>query len=234
MTRSTSSVSPVRTASSVMALLAACLFVGFVAGPGCQVNGVGDPCIPDEEYVVNFAGFSEQEVNVESKSFQCRTRLCLANHFRGRASCPYGQGADGTSPAGLPMTDPNAMTCVIPGTNIPVTPELNPNPDGGAGIPIVPTPKAGDTVQAQCVDRTAALTVYCSCRCANVDGQTNDGANYCACPDGYACTQLVTSIGAGDTGLTGAYCIKNNTAYDPNSACAESCDPMTNTCPNAY
>jgi hypothetical protein len=132
------------------------------------------------------------------------------------------------------MTDPNAMTCVIPGTNIPVTPELNPNPDGGAGIPIVPTPKAGDTVQAQCVDRTAALTVYCSCRCANVDGQTNDGANYCACPDGYACTQLVTSIGAGDTGLTGAYCIKNNTAYDPNSACAESCDPMTNTCPNAY
>jgi hypothetical protein len=210
---------------SILSLLAACLFIGVVAGPGCSPNGVGDPCTPDEEYVADFAGFSEQEVNVESKSFQCRTRLCLANHFRGRVSCPYGQDASGASPPGLPMTDPNQMNCVVPGTNTPIDPTLDQN-----GAMLNPPPKAGKTVQPQCIDRKAALAVYCSCRCANVDGQTNDGANYCTCPDGYSCTPkngapLVSSIGAGDTGLTGYYCFKTGTDYDPNSACAETCDP---------
>jgi hypothetical protein len=72
--------------------------------------------------------------------------------------------------------------------------------------------------------------VYCSCRCANVDGQTNDGANYCTCPDGFQCTQLVSSIGLANQGLTGAYCIKNNTKFDPNSNCNSVCNPMSKNC----
>ena len=60
--------------------------------------------------------------------------------------------------------------------------------------------------------------VYCSCRCANIDGQTNDGANYCSCPDGFTCQQLVSSIGLGtNQELTGAYCIKSGTAYSATS-----------------
>ncbi len=220
---------------SILSALAVSVFVGLVAGPGCQVNGVGDPCTPDEEYVANFAGFSAQEVNVESKSFQCRTRLCLANHFQGRVSCPYGQDSSGHSPPGLSPNDPNVNGCVVPGTMTPIDPTLNPD-----GTPIVPAPKLGKTVQPQCLDRKTADAVYCSCRCANVDGKTDDGANYCTCPDGFSCTPkdgapLVSSIGAGDTGLTGYYCFKTNTDYDMGSSCiiAGNCgvpDVMTSPC----
>jgi hypothetical protein len=59
----------------------------------CQPGGVGDPCTPEDEYKVDFSGYDAKEVNVESKSFQCETRVCLANHFRGRVSCKYGQTA---------------------------------------------------------------------------------------------------------------------------------------------
>jgi hypothetical protein len=89
------------------------------------------------------------------------------------------------------------------------------------------------TVAPQCTDRRAEKTVYCSCRCANVDGRTDDGANYCKCPDGYACQQLVTPIGPTDTGLTGAYCVKSGTVYDPSNVCAGKCDPNVKNCGNA-
>jgi len=59
----------------------------------CQPGGVGDPCTPEDEYNDKFSGFDSKEVNVESKSFQCETRVCLANHFSGRVSCRYGQTA---------------------------------------------------------------------------------------------------------------------------------------------
>ena len=69
------------------------LVVGFssLALVGCPSGGVGDPCIPEEEYLENFAGFKLTEENIESRSFQCKTRICLVNHFQGRVSCPQGQ-----------------------------------------------------------------------------------------------------------------------------------------------
>ncbi len=57
----------------------------------CQSGGVGDPCTPEDEYTPDFAGFKVQEENIESRSFQCATRICLVNHFQGRVSCPLGQ-----------------------------------------------------------------------------------------------------------------------------------------------
>ena len=36
----------------------------------------------------SFSGFARTEVNVESKSFQCETRLCLVNHFQGPRELP--------------------------------------------------------------------------------------------------------------------------------------------------
>jgi hypothetical protein len=199
----------------ILAILAIGLTT-ILSGSGCSATGVGDPCTPEQEYEPTFGGFNEEEVNVESKSYQCQTRLCLVNHFRGRVSCPYGQNTEGNAPS-----DPKAGgSCKIPGSGQAVTgPTL---PDGTPA-----DPKRKKQVCSQCQDRTADKAVYCSCRCANLQGQTNDGANYCTCPDGFSCQQLVTSIGAGDTGLTGAYCIKNNTKYDRNNACAATLDPNT-------
>ncbi len=76
-------------------LQASTLVVGLSAlAVGCNEGGVGDPCIPEDEYQVDFAGYSEKEVNVESRSFQCETRVCLVNKFRGRVSCKYGGDAN--------------------------------------------------------------------------------------------------------------------------------------------
>jgi hypothetical protein len=183
---------------------------------GCSQTGVGDPCTPEQEYDPTFSGFDPGEVNVESKSFQCLTRLCLANHFQGRVSCPYGQDLSGNPPepaAGQFYKDTNGnpiIQCGIPGSV--------PNAAANAQTePIVgdttPGSKTGATVQPQCLSRTANEAVYCSCRCANVEGNTNDGANYCTCPQGFSCSQLVSSTGPNDTGLTGAYCIKSGTDY---------------------
>jgi hypothetical protein len=58
---------------------------------GCPASHVGDPCVPEDEYKEDFAGFKISEENIESRSFQCQTRICLVNHFQGRVSCPLGQ-----------------------------------------------------------------------------------------------------------------------------------------------
>jgi hypothetical protein len=192
-------------ARGLLGLLALGL-VTVLGGMGCKQTGVGDPCVPEQEYDPTFSGFVVDQVNVESKSYQCETRLCLVNHFQGRVSCPYGQDKGGAAPS-------NANPCTVPGTSTPVT-----GPPDDA--------KNGKSVPPQCLGRKAEQAVYCSCRCANIDGRTDDGANYCECPDGFKCEQLVTSIGAGDTGLTGAYCIKSNTKYDRNNTgCDSTCDP---------
>ena len=59
----------------------------------CQAGGVGVPCIPEDEYNFRFSGFKVTEDIIESRSFQCATRICLVNHFQGRVSCPLGQPA---------------------------------------------------------------------------------------------------------------------------------------------
>ncbi len=80
----------------------------------CQPGGVGDPCTPEDEYQTGFSGYDAKEVNVESKSFQCETRVCLVNHFQGRVSCKYGQVA-------------GAGNCTVPGDPTrPITVEVAP------------------------------------------------------------------------------------------------------------
>ena len=188
------------------------------SAPGCSDDGIGDPCTPEQEYNSDFLGFDPKEVNLESKSFQCRTRLCLVNHFQGRVSCPYGQDTSGKGTNG-------GAACSVPGTQ---------TADGGAGSPIVGAKDAtgaflattGSTVEPQCLDRTANKAVYCSCRCADINGEKTGGSNYCAGPDGFSCQRLVTSIGTGNEGLTGSYCIKAGTDYVAGS----SCNAGTGTC----
>jgi hypothetical protein len=210
--------------------------VVVVTSGGCQSSGVGDPCTPEQEYLTSFTGFSVQEVNVESKSFQCQTRLCLVNHFQGRVSCPYGQSASGAPLTGTQSCNDTSggagpAGCCTPGVDQPVD-----GKDPSSGMYIDSKQQA--TVLPQCTDRTADKAVYCSCRCANVNGQTNDGANYCSCPSGFTCTQLVSSVSDTlDQGLTGAYCVKNGTQFDPSTfpvgGSCPACDPTAGNCGNA-
>jgi hypothetical protein len=178
---------------SIVAVWSAGLALTAISTMGCQTTHVGDPCTPEQEYDPSFLGYSQTEVSVESKSFQC----------------PYGQNIDGGAPAPMPVTG-----CVTPATGVLVT-----GRDSNGNI-VDTTQQA--LVEPQCLDRTAANAVYCSCRCANANGATNDGANYCQCPDGFSCTQLVPSVGTStDQELTGAYCVKSSAQYVAN-ACTTS------------
>lgn len=95
-----------------------CVLLGGLAViPGCDADGVGDPCIPEDEYSDTFSGFAVSEVNTESRSFQCQSRLCLVNHFQGRVSCPYGQTAEQAA---------NGSGCSIPGSTEPVLSAVKP------------------------------------------------------------------------------------------------------------
>src|SRR5262245_26209503 len=76
----------------------------------CQSGGVGDPCTPEDEYNPQFSGFAMTEEYIESRSFQCKTRICLVNHFQGRVSCPLGQSARDIVDCGGP-SGPNDDLC---------------------------------------------------------------------------------------------------------------------------
>jgi len=186
---------------------ASLLAVGVATLPGCPDNtGVGDPCTPEQEYDVRFTGFDIKQVIAESKSLQCKTRVCLVHHFRGRVSCPYGQSTAGGG-------------CFIPGTQ-----------DNISGDPDLPEASRA-VVATQCLDRRASNAVYCSCRCANANGETNDGANYCTCPDGFTCGQVYPPTGLGNEGLTGGYCVKAGTEYNTAAAnCINECSASAKNC----
>lgn len=191
---------------SILALTLAVGAVTLFSVEGCKQSGVGDPCTPELEYQPEFNAFTLGDVYLESKSFQCQTRLCLVNHFRGRVSCPYGQQQNGSPPNG------GDKICTVPGSSVAITGKNN-----NAEVP------------PQCSNRRADKAVYCSCRCANENGKTDDGANYCSCPDGYACTQLVAPTKLGNEGLTGAYCISKGSEYDPGAGC-DDCNAAQGNC----
>jgi hypothetical protein len=163
-------------------------------------EAIGASCTPSEESSPTFTGFSASSVMLDANNPACGSGSCLVNHFQGLTSCPYGQNAQGTPPAG-------EKACTVPGTGQPVT----------------------QAVQPWCADRQPSAAVYCSCRCANVDGQTDDGATYCDCPGSFTCTQLVSPLGPNDTS-SGAYCVEDGTQYDPNVSCAVECDPTSGSC----
>jgi hypothetical protein len=185
----------------------------------CQSGGVGDPCIPEDEYKTDFAGFKVTEENIESRSFQCQTRICLVNHFQGRVSCPYGQDNPTTNPLPSDAVSQTAdtkpedyakekaakggMPCVVPGTDEVINTEVCSQCSGTS-------------------KRDAAQAVYCSCRCDVADGEPKDeNFNFCECPTGYTCSQIRPNVGLGDVQLTGKYCIKQGTEF--NAAIGDPC-----------
>ncbi len=120
-------------------------FVGVGSLAGCTPGGVGDPCVPEEEYLSKFSGFSLDEVSTESRSFQCATRVCLVNHFRGRVSCPYGQVEN----------DASATGCTIPGATTRVEAAVDPQ---------LLKRRADDHVYCSCrCDGPETNARYCEC-----------------------------------------------------------------------
>jgi len=193
---------------------------------GCTPGGVGDPCTPEDEYQQNFNGFQVTETNVESRSFQCETRLCLVNHFQGRVSCRLGQPSqlDATTNKPLPPGQ-YAPKCSIPGTQASTDPQSVDN--------------INVKVPAQLIERQTEKAVYCSCRCDGPD----KNARYCECPDGFSCEPVVQNLhiteGAGQ--LAGSYCIRagskyvegagsNQTCADSPGACGCNKDPLPAEC----
>jgi hypothetical protein len=182
----------------------------LTGGDAIAPASVGAPCIPSAEYSASFSGFHAGEVTLDDGNPACGAATCLVNHFVGRVTCPYGQSEDGGAPPGAP-------SCTVPGSSTPVAPN---------------DPRSGDTVQPQCTDRTGAAAVICSCRCANAEGKTDDGASYCACPAGLTCSQVVPLVVSGDPSA-GAYCIPKGTAFDPNDFCGNTCFAPRADCPEA-
>jgi len=175
---------------------------------GCDPGGVGDPCIPEDEYRQQVPGYAVTEVNVESRSFQCATRVCLVNHFQGRVSCPYGQTEEEAADcsAGGDCDPENGVGCRVPGTN------------GDEEVDRIAV-----AVAPQLLGRRADDAVYCSCRC---DG-TDKTASYCECPSGFACVELIEDIGIGAEQLSGSYCIKEGTRYNTSERGGDVCVKAT-------
>jgi hypothetical protein len=158
----------------------------LVGSFGCESGGVGDPCTPEDEFFDTFSGFSLGEVNVESRSFQCETRVCLVNKFQGRVSCPYGTKGNPPDPTSAVAHN---LPCEVPGFG------------GYVSVPVDP----------QRTERPPEVAVYCSCRC---DGK-DPNARYCECPSGFECSEIVVDQAQGQAQLAGSYCIRAGSNVDP-------------------
>jgi hypothetical protein len=174
---------------------------GVLSTPLAGAKGtvtIGTPCVPSLEEDTTFHGFSWQEVELETVPAQTS----------GAAVC-LGDHFQGlvTCPYGQGADggSPSGKGCETP--------------DG--------KPVTG-TVAPQCVNRRPADTFTWSCRCANVGGNTDDGAGYCNCPMSTTCRQLVIDLGTAMSTLGGAYCVPTSVAAV--ASCSAECDPTTNPC----
>ena len=105
-------------------LVSASMVLAFGAlSLACKAGGVGDPCIPNDEFYADYSGATEDGAQIEDRSFQCETRVCLVKHFRGRVSCPFGNAA-GRDTASI-YTGSDADECRVPGTTDIVTAPLH-------------------------------------------------------------------------------------------------------------
>jgi hypothetical protein len=160
---------------------------------------LGVVCMPDDETLASFSGFATSEVNIASLDAECGGGSCVANHFQGRTTCPYGQTAEELA---LPADAP--ARCRVP------------DADGSPTADPVTVP-----VDPWVVARRPEDAVYCSCRCSGPSDAEEEGVpptGICACPDGMECTSPSPGLGAA------SYCIKTGTAFDATEPLGPVCD----------
>jgi hypothetical protein len=152
------------------ALAAGSVSVLAVVPVACQSGGVGDPCTPEDEYNAQFAGFKVEQENIESRSFQCATRICLVNHFQGRVSCPQGQA----TPVGCNPSNNGAecagKQCIPSQIFAPTCNDCTGNPDPNCVN--VPCPAGASGNMLTC-DMTRQV-----CTCSSSDSGTIQGVNF--------------------------------------------------------
>jgi hypothetical protein len=147
----------------------------------CSSGGVGDPCTPEDEYDSSFPGFTVDLQNIESRSFQCATRICLVNHFQGRVSCPLGQAApQGCDPKGTGTPCAAGKTCTQAQIYAPSCAVCNENDPSCTPIPC---PTVGSTA-LNCTslssfkDCTESDNGNCTCTCTDSDNSSINGVSY--------------------------------------------------------
>jgi hypothetical protein len=86
---------------------------GAGSGGAPAQGALGSICMSANESVPNFSGYGVRDLNIETDSPACSSKLCLKNHFQGRVSCPYGQTAAGGG-------------CFVPGGSTPVAVPVEP------------------------------------------------------------------------------------------------------------
>lgn len=176
----------------LLPLLLACACGGATDPPAgtssASATPIGAPCVFAIEDDPTFAGFDASEVNVQAQAgYVSGDPVCLANHFRGRVSCPYGQ-------------DPAAGTCTTPA--------------GAAVHPSVGTsvePQCADRT----ADKTVYTSCRCANESGRTDdgGHYCVCPGELACiPMVMSVEREDPSVA-----LAGSYCVKKGTAYTPSA-----------------
>jgi hypothetical protein len=125
-----------------------------------------------------------------------------------------------------------AAGCGSQGVGDPCNPQHPALEDGGRECPLAPGASCFlggeiyiETRSLQCRTRVCmvykweeasfpterSLRTFCSCRC----GGEGDPASFCSCPEGFSCT---TAFVAGDPGIRGSYCVRNEILPDAGMA----------------
>jgi hypothetical protein len=164
---------------------------------------IGSGCTNVQERDPAFSGFDLREVSVESLAgHPSGAPVCLAYHFQGRVSCPYGQAGSGPAQGAAPCTTPDGQ---------PVTVRVAPQClDRRAANVVVWSCRC-----ANAMGGTEDGANYCSCPSGTTCAQAG-----------------VASIGTsqGSDDLSGAYCLPLGAESNPSATCAAQCDPALHSC----
>ena len=207
LTRETSTVPPHDDACDCDAFLLGTGLLFAAAALGARTKASAIRALRSRSSTRAFTGFDEKEVNVESKSFQCRTRICLVNHFRGRVSCPYGQSRRRERSAR------RRSPCTVPGNDT-----SRHRPQAGAGRPRRQLPRPAQEGARACAvhrsrGRQGRLLLVPLRRHQRPDAERPDLLRVPRRLHVRAARHVDRQ--RHHEGLTGSYCIKNTTKYDP-------------------
>ncbi len=180
----------------------ACIAGAATVPSSCQTGGIGDPCVPEDEYDGTFGGFRVSQENIESRSFQCESRICLVNHFQGRVTCPLGQQAK--------------TACTKPGESSGCSGDELCTESATFQVDCSGCLDEDDTTSCPCADSCNAEGAFCEC------GSNDD------CPTDYLCDTEGVKLPDGTTAPASHQC-KLFVCHAPDNCQDPAADEATNT-----